>query len=289
MHSDLFIILSGIMVAVNGALLGSYLLLQKNALVSDAISHAVLPGIVIAFMISGQKASFYLLLGAAVSGIVLSQVILWLQTKAKMQKDAAIGLSYTFMFALGLLLMSLFVKDVDLDADCVLFGEIAYVPIDLISIPSIGYIPRAISHLIPSLVLTASVLVFCRKAFFLSTFNPGFSTAIGINTSRWQSVLLAMVAVYTVMAFELVGAIMVVSFMIIPPSTALLFSKKLSTMLWLSSLFGAFSVVVGYALAKSLNISITGTMVVVSGFVLFLCVLLKNAGNKAHGKQQTTG
>lgn len=276
MSNDVIILLARILVALNGAFLGCYLLLQKNALVSDAISHAVLPGIVLAFMISGTKASFTLMIGAACTGILLSQTVLWLQEKANMQKDAAIGLTYTFLFAVGLLMMSLFLKDVDLDADCVLFGEIAYVPIDLHFFSNGWNIPRAFIHLSPSLIICVLVLFIARRAFFLSTFNTEYSSSIGFNVKRWQSILLSLTSLYTVMSFELVGAIMVVGFMIIPPATALLFSKNLKQMLILSSAFGLLAVFLGYFFAKSLNLSITGSMVGISGVVLFICVLLRN-------------
>ena len=120
------------------------------------------------------------------------------------------------------------------------------------------------------------VLFIARRAFFLSTFNTEYSSSIGFNVKRWQSILLSLTSLYTVMSFELVGAIMVVGFMIIPPATALLFSKNLKQMLILSSAFGLLAVFLGYFFAKSLNLSITGSMVGISGVVLFICVLLRN-------------
>ncbi|MGB0165566.1 MAG: metal ABC transporter permease, partial [Luteibaculum sp.] len=282
-ENDLYILLCGFLVAINGSLLGTYLTLQKNALLSDAISHAVLPGILVAFMLSQSKASFPLLLGAVASGLFLTQAIFWLQEKAKMQKDAALGITYTFMFALGLILLNLYLGNIDLDAECVLFGEIAYVPVDLIQLPWIGLIPRALTLLVPSAAVCIAVVYLSKRPLFLSTFNPEFSQSIGLNVKRWQGILLTLTCLYTVMAFELIGAIMVVGFIIIPPVTAQLFSFNLKQMLVLSHVFGCLAVLIGYFVGYYLNISLTGTMVCTSGIILFLCLLVKNRRRKDLG------
>ncbi|TXC82166.1 metal ABC transporter permease [Luteibaculum oceani] len=288
MNSDLLIILAGSLVALNGAWIGCYLLLQKNALLGDAISHAVLPGIVIAFLISGSKASIYLLLGAAISGIILSQLIYWLQEKVKMQKDAALGLSYTAFFAFGLLLLSVYLNDVDLDAECALFGEIAFVPID-VSESIFGSIPRAFLLQVPTFILTTLLVGFGKKGLFLSTFNPEFSMSIGVPVKRWQGILLALTSLYTVMSFELVGAIMVVGFMIIPASTAYLFVKNLKSMILWSSVFGVSAVILGYLVAIRLNVSIAGSMVTFSGLILFATVIITRLKQRQrNGRKEVT-
>ncbi len=286
MYSDWVIIAAGVLAAINGSLLGAYLLLQKNALVSDAISHAVLPGIVVAFIISGTKASGVLLLGAAASGIILTQLIFWLTRHAKMQQDAALGLGYTFMFALGLLLLSVYLRDVDIDAECVLFGEIAYVSIDTTQLGSTR-VPRAFLLLGPTLIGTLAALILGRKPLFLSTFNPDYSTAIGVNVGLWQNLLLILTSIFTVMSFELVGAILVVGFMIVPAATALLFAKNLKQMLLLGCLFGCVAVIMGYYIATALNVSITGSMVSCSGILFLASIGIRKKGfSKRYGRSE---
>src|SRR3990170_8563959 len=129
--NDLYIILTAALVSTSCALLGCFLVLRKMAMVGDAISHAVLPGIVLAFLISGSRDSITMLVGAGLIGIVTTFLIEFLHKKAKLQTDASIGVTFTWLFAVGVVLISLFAGQVDLDQDCVLYGEIAYVPLDL--------------------------------------------------------------------------------------------------------------------------------------------------------------
>jgi manganese/zinc/iron transport system permease protein len=126
-----YIILTGSLVALCCGLLGSFLLLRQMAMVGDAISHAVLPGIVIAFLLSGSRDALPMLVGAAALGVLATVLIEWLRRVGRVQTDASIGLSYTTLFAIGIILISLFARQVDLDQECVLYGEIAYVPLDL--------------------------------------------------------------------------------------------------------------------------------------------------------------
>ncbi len=143
--NDFWIILTGALVASSCALLGCFLILRKMAMIGDAISHAVLPGIVIAFLISGSRASVPMLIGAALIGVLTTFLIEFVSKKARMQNDAAIGLVFTFMFALGIILLTLFADKMDLDADCVLHGEILFVPLDLLSTNTwLDFIPRKI-------------------------------------------------------------------------------------------------------------------------------------------------
>src|SRR4051812_23293078 len=126
----IFIILTGSLVAASCGLLGCYLVLRKMALIGDAISHAVLPGIVIAFLISGSRDSLVMIAGAGVIGLLTTFLIEFLHRKARLQEDASIGVIFTTLFALGVILISYYAENIDLDQDCVLYGEIAFVPLD---------------------------------------------------------------------------------------------------------------------------------------------------------------
>nr|WP_317170087.1 metal ABC transporter permease [Rhodocytophaga rosea] len=123
-----WIILAGSLVAVCCSLLGCYLILRKMAMVGDAISHAVLPGIVLAFLFTGSRDSVPMLLGAGILGVLCTFLIEFFHTKARLQTDASIGVTFTWLFALGVILITVFAGQVDLDQDCVLYGEIAYIP-----------------------------------------------------------------------------------------------------------------------------------------------------------------
>ncbi|MEL7065737.1 MAG: metal ABC transporter permease, partial [Bacteroidota bacterium] len=125
-----WIILVASLAAINCSLIGTYLVLRKMAMMGDAIAHAVLPGIVVAFLLVGSKTSFVILLGAGSVGVIATLLIEFLHRSVRLQSDASIGINFTWLFALGVILISFFSKKIDLDPDCILYGEIAYVPLD---------------------------------------------------------------------------------------------------------------------------------------------------------------
>ncbi len=267
--NDFYIILTASLVASSCALLGCYLILRKMAMVGDAISHAVLPGIVLAFLISGSRDSFTMLIGAGLIGIFTTFLIEFFHKKAKLQTDAAIGVTFTWLFAVGVVLISLFAGKVDLDQDCVLYGEIAYVPLDVIiagSGESLG--PRAIY--IMGFVLIG-ILIFIKigyKELFLTTFDPAYASAIGISTTLWHYLLMGAVSVTTVASFESVGAILVVALLIAPAATAYLLTDDFRWMLLIACGVGILASIGGYYFAVWLDGSIAGAIGAMCG-VLF--------------------
>lgn len=267
--NDFYIIVTASLVASSCALLGCYLILRKMAMVGDAISHAVLPGIVLAFLISGSRDSVTMLIGAGLIGIFTAFLIEFFHKKAKLQTDAAIGVTFTWLFAVGVVLISLFAGKVDLDQDCVLYGEIAYVPLDVIisdSGESLG--PRAIY--IMGFVLLA-LLIFIQvgyKELFLTTFDPAYASAIGISTTLWHYLLMGAVSVTTVASFESVGAILVVALLIAPAATAYLLTDDFRWMLLIACGVGVVASIGGYYFAVWLDGSIAGAIGAMCG-VLF--------------------
>jgi len=267
----LWIILCGSVIAISCGLLGSYLVLRKMAMVGDAISHAVLPGIVLAYLLSGSRNTLPMLIGAAALGVLTTLLIELFYKKAKLQVDASIGITFTWLFAIGIILISLFAGQVDLDQDCVLYGEIAYVPLDLWFIGDFNLGPQTLWVSSGMLLLVLFIIIRGYKGLFLTTFNEEYASALGINVAFWHYLLMSSVSLTTVISFESVGAILVVAFLIVPPSTAYLLTTKLKNMLWLTALFAALSSVLGYYLAVLINGSIAGAMATVAG-VLFTLV-----------------
>ncbi|MBP8239479.1 MAG: metal ABC transporter permease, partial [Saprospiraceae bacterium] len=185
-----WIILTGTLTAVCGGLLGAFLLLRNMAMIGDAISHAVLPGIVIAYLLSGSREALPMLLGAAAVGVLTTVIIEALYRKARVQSDAAIGITFTGMFALGILLISAFAGQIDLDQDCVLFGEIAYVPIDVwVTAGGVNLGPRAVWILGGLLLLILLMLLLGYKGLLITTFNAEYAAALGISVSFWHYLL----------------------------------------------------------------------------------------------------
>jgi manganese/zinc/iron transport system permease protein len=273
--NDLYIILTASLVASSCAILGCYLILRKMAMVGDAISHAVLPGIVLAFLISGSRDSVTMLIGAILIGVFTTFLIEFFHKKAKLQTDAAIGVTFTWLFAVGVVLISLFAGKVDLDQDCVLYGEIAYVPLDIIITPSgenLG--PRAIYIMGAVLII---ILIFIKvgyKELFLTTFDPAYASAIGISTALWHYLLMGAVSITTVASFESVGAILVVALLIAPAATAYLLTDDFRWMLLIACGVGILASIGGYYFAVWLDGSIAGAIGAACGVLFGLAMIL---------------
>ena len=270
-----WIILSSSLIAVTCSLLGCYLVLRKMAMIGDAISHAVLPGIVIAYLISGSREALPMLIGAAIIGVFTTVLIELFYKKAKLQIDASIGITFTWLFAIGIILISLFAGQVDLDQDCVLYGEIAYVPLDLwITDAGVNMGPRTVWISASLLILILSFIIIGYKGLFLTTFNEEFAKALGIAVGFWHYSLMSAVSLTTVISFESVGAILVVAFLIVPASAAYLITHKLKEMLILSAIFSVLSSIGGYYLAAYINGSIAGAIPSVAGIIFLFCWLI---------------
>jgi manganese/zinc/iron transport system permease protein len=272
--NDLYIILTATLVSASCALLGSFLILRRMAMVGDAISHAVLPGIVIAFLVSGSRDSVTMLLGAGIIGMFTTFLIEFFHKKARLQTDASIGVTFTWLFAIGVVMISLFAGKVDLDQDCVLYGEIAYVPLDvIITEGGVNIGPKALY--VSGIILLVNVLFIslAYKKLFLTTFDPAFASAIGISTTLWHYALMGAVSMTTVASFESVGAILVVALLIAPAATAYLLTDNLKTMLVLACLAGTIASITGYYLAVWLDGSIAGAMATMSGILFGIAVI----------------
>ena len=264
----LYIILTASVISISCGLLGSFLVLRKMAMLGDAISHAVLPGIVIAFLISGSRDNIPMLIGAALIGLITTVLIELLHKKARLQEDAAIGVTFTWLFAIGVILISSYTGQVDLDQECVLYGEIAYVPLDQIVLGTGQMIgPRALYISGTVLILILIMLRIGYKGLVLTTFNDDFARAIGLRSTLWHFLFMGMVSLTTVVSFESVGAILVVALLIAPPAAAYLLTDSLKRMLLYSSIIGVICSVSGYYLARAIDGSIAGAMATCAGVV----------------------
>ncbi len=271
------IIFTGALIAISCGLLGSFLMLRKMAMTGDAISHAVLPGIVIAFLISGSREGLSMIIGAGLFGVIATVLIEYLVTKVRLQADASIGVTFTFLFAVGIILITLFAGQVDLDQDCVLYGEIAYVPIDLwITSNQTNMGPRVMYLAIINLILVVAFILLFFKELKLSTFDRQFAATIGLSTTAVNYGLMGMVSYTTVSSFEAVGAILVVAFLAVPPAIAYLWTKKLKKMLMLTVLVGIATAFLGYYLAYYINSSIAGAMASVAGLMLLMSIIAQH-------------
>ncbi len=284
-----YIILVGSLVAVSCALLGCWLILRKMAMVGDAISHAILPGIVIAFLATGTRNTGPMLFWACMFGLLSTVLIEWLHQKARLQTDAAIGVTFTWLFAIGVILVSVYSSEVDLDQDCVLYGEIAYVPLDLWVTGSGWNLGPKVAWILGGvLTLVVTFVTLGYKELQLSTFDAEFARFTGMRTQIWHYSLMSLVSLVTVTAFEAVGAILVVALLVVPAAVAYLLVNSLRAMLLLAALVGVVCSVGGYGMAVVTGGSIAGAMATAAGLLLLLTavgtVLLRRFVSKADVK-----
>jgi len=273
MTPTLAIALTAVFTAVSCALLGAFLVLRKMTMVGDAISHAVLPGIAVAYWLSQSRASLWMFIGAAAVGVLATIIIELLRKKLKVQSDASIGMTFTTLFALGVIMITFWSDSVDLDQECVLYGEIAYVPFNTWSFSGLNMGPIALwsSGLLLLAVLAYTFIGF--KGLKMSSFNEDYAAVLGIGVAAWNLSLMAMVSFATVVSFESVGAILVVALLVVPAATAYLLVEKLHLLLIGAGSIALLAALGGYALSRWMDTSIAGTVATLLG-VQFLIVLL---------------
>ncbi|WP_300660849.1 metal ABC transporter permease [Fluviicola sp.] len=288
MENDVLMILTACSVAIPASLLGVLLVSKSLVMVGDAISHAVLPGIVVAYLLSGTRDSGPMLLGAAATGFLTTFLIDFLRRKWRIQEDAAIGFTFTFLFAIGVLLIAIFAgKNSDLDQECVLYGDLETSILDQVIIGEYLYGTRAILQLLPLTVVLLLVIVLGFKGWKVWAFNPHFGSFIGIPMQLFHLTLMLLLSVHAVLSFESVGVILVIGLLVLPAATALQFSKTLSRTFIYSACIGIVSCVLGVLLGKWINISISPLVVCVNGLIFMLSVLLSPYGKKVGNRRSS--
>lgn len=271
--NEFWVLLTGSLVGITCGLTGVFLILRKTAMIADAISHTVLFGIVVAFMITQSLNGFWMLIGAAIAGILTTYLVQLLQSGG-LQEDAAIGVVFTSLFALGVLFITLFAGNVHLDVEHVLMGEIAFVPWDTWIVFGLS-MPKAVWMLTMVLFLNILFLLLFYKEIKLSTFDPVFALSIGLPIIAMHYSYMTLVSLTTVAAFDSVGAVLVVAMLIGPAATAYLLSKSVRGMILWSMTFGVTAAITGYYLAKYWNTSIAGMMAAMVGVIFMFVFLFK--------------
>lgn len=261
------------LVAVACALLGVFLVLRRMAMMSDAISHTVLLGIVIAFFITKSITSPLLLVGAALMGVLTVSLVELINRTRLVREDAAIGLVFPAIFSIAVILISRFAGDVHLDTDAVLLGELAFAPFNRLRVSGVDIGPEALYTTGGILLLNLVFIILFYKELKLATFDPALAAALGFLPAVIHYALMTLVSLTAVGAFDAVGSVLVVAFMIAPPAAAYLLTDRLSRMLLFSALIGVFSAISGYWLAHALDASIAGSMATMTG-ISFLAAYL---------------
>jgi len=273
MSAALEIQLIAIIISVACALPGAFLVLRKMSMMSDSITHTILLGIVFAFFLTHDLNSPFLIAGAAFMGVIT----VWLtETLAKtrlLSEDAAIGIVFPLLFSIAIILITRYAGSVHLDTDSVLLGELAFAPFDRMIISGMDMGAKALYSSGVLLLINAVLITVFYKELKLATFDPLLASVLGFSPAIIHYGLMTLVSLTAVGAFEAVGSVLVVAFMIGPPVTAYLLTDDLKIMLLLSAMFGALSGVLGYQAASLLDVSIAGSMAGATG-LLFAFVFI---------------
>ncbi len=272
-NAQLEIQLIATLVAVACAIPGTFLVLRKMAMISDAISHAILPGIVLGFFITQDLNSPLLILLAALTGVITVMLVEFIQKTGLVKEDTAIGLVFPALFSIGVILIAKNANDVHLDIDAVLLGELAFAPFDRLVVSGSDIGPKSLWVIGSILLITLSLLILFFKELKLSTFDKGLAATLGFSPLIIHYGLMTVSSITVVGAFDAVGAVLVVALIIAPAATAYLLTDDLKRMLLLSCFFGIFAAIGGYWLANILDASIAGSMTTVLGFVFLLVYL----------------
>ncbi len=278
---DTWIVTGGILSALACALPGNFLVLRRMSMMGDAISHAVLPGIAIAFLFTGSRSDMSMFVGAAIVGLLTAAFTQWINHFGKVDESASMGVVFTVLFAIGLIIIVRAADHVDLDPGCVLYGALELIPLDVVAVGSHD-IPRVVVNLSAVLLINVLFTLLFFKELKISAFDPHLAVTLGINARLMHYALMAVVAVTTVACFESVGSILVIAMLIVPPATAYLLAGRLKHMILLSLVIAGLCAVLGHILAvlgpgwlgypgKSTNTA--GMMSVTAGFFFAVALL----------------
>jgi manganese/zinc/iron transport system permease protein len=269
----LMIVLTGVLTGISAALLGSFLILRGNAMLTDAISHSIVFGIIVVWLLTGHTSGPVQVLGAAITGVltvVLSELL------ALVKMAAAIGLVFPALFAAGVILISINARNVHLDVDSVLLGEIGFVWLNTVALFGVD-VPVAVATLGAVLVVNLVFVLVLWKELKLATFDAGLAAALGFLPGVLHYAILTLTSVTAVAAFDAVGAILFIAFVVVPPATAYLLTRRLWLMVVLAVGFSVAACISGYFLALHWNVSIGGMMASMTGVWFTLALLLAPA------------
>ncbi|MDQ3028923.1 MAG: metal ABC transporter permease, partial [Actinomycetota bacterium] len=254
------ILAEGALVSVALGLIGCFLVVRGMSLLGDALSHSVLPGIVIGFLIGGSLHSPWILIGATAVGLGAAVLVQGVQHHSRVKEDASLGIVFTALFALGVVMINLYAGQADLDPGCVLYGNIEHFIIE----------PGPIWLMVGILCAIVLLLVLFYRPLLVSTFDPGLAISLGIPATLVHYVLMGVLSLTIVASFEAVGAILAVALLVLPGATARLWTDRMRPMLLFAAAHGVVSTVLGYWLAHPdvMNTSASGA-ICVAGFTLF--------------------
>lgn len=289
MPGTLWMLLMAVFIGVPCALLGNYLILRRMALIGDAISHSVLPGLVVAYLIFRDLGSTPMLLGAMFAGLATTLLIEFIQQKSRLKSDVATGITYTTLFALGIFLVNRYAGRVHLDADCVLFGELEYIPLaepSALVVGSLGPAPVPVVVMAAAAAATALLVAVFYRALLVTSFDAGLAKALGLPANAVHYGLMAVLSAVVVSALESVG-LLVVALLVLPGATAQFLTSRLPVLHVLSVGIAILNAALGLHLSAWLNCPAAAAIALCGGG-LFLCAWTGSLAVKAAPRRRGT-
>lgn len=275
---ELETLIIAVLVSVSCSIIGSFIVSKKLSMVSDGISHAILLGIVLSFLIVKDLDSPFLLFGAIVSGVFLVVLTELLKYTKLVSQDTALGIVFPFFFSLGVLLISRYANRVHLDIDAVILGELAFAPFNRFEFLGYDWGSKSLVYLSFILLLNLVVLLLFFKELFLVCFDENFAQILKLKPKILSYLLILTLSITTVGAFEAAGSILVVALLVVPPTTAIMMTQSVKKIIALAISISILSSIAGFYLAIYFDLIISGMITSLLG-IFFFTVLMFNSNN----------
>jgi len=270
---NVWLILIGSLVGITCSQVGSLLVLRGQSMMGDAISHTVLLGIVAAFLVSSSMAPIFMVPGAIAAGLLTAFLAEMIGSSKNMNGDGAIGIAFTTLFAISIILLNFYAGDTHLDLDCVLYGELTYAPFDVWEWGGQDIGPRSFWILLTLALINSFLLWLSYRPVQFASFDPVVARAQGVSIRLWNYFVMAAVSITTVLNIESVGAILVVAMLIVPAVIGYLLARSMLGMILIACLFSVFSSVGGVTASALLDASPGAAIAIAAGVLLCLVVL----------------
>ena len=267
--SEWWVVATAALCGATCGLLGTYLVLRKLSMLGDALTHAILPGLAGAFLLTGTRNPLAMLVGALAVGLFTSAAASGLSRLGKVQQDAALGVVFTALFAAGVLMITHAADQVDLDPGCVLYGMLE----TLVLTPS-GEVPRQFWMLAGVLAVSVALLALFARHVKLVSFHPELATSLGVPAGIVHYAMLTLITTASVASFEAVGSILVIAMLVAPGATALLLTHRWERAFALAGVLGGLAGLIGSLVALRINTSVAGAASVAAGVLFVLAALL---------------
>lgn len=260
--------------SITCALCGSLLLVSRRAMVSEGLSHAVLPGLVLAFLVTRDYASPWLIASAAASGLLMIWLTQLLRKTGLVDDDAGLGIVFSAMFSIGVLIVSMELKNTHFHAACIIDGNLALAALDQLEVNGRDWGPRTLYVMGGLLAALLTVVILAYKEIKLSVFDAQLAKRLRLKPGLVEFVILSLISLTTVAAFEVAGSILVVALMVAPPAAAYLLTNRLSRLLVLATVTASISCFLGFYCALRMDTSPTGPIASAAGFVFLVTLAI---------------